>query len=630
MPLSRLYRFAVPCSALFLLSLDQPPRLFAQGVEYVKAHYTKYEHRIPMRDGVCLFTSVYIPKDQSHRYPIMLTRTPYGVEPYGADAYKGDLGPSPYFGNDGYIVVYQDVRGRYMSEGEFVNMRPYLPEKTSAREIDESSDTFDTIDWLIKNLPVHNGKVGIWGISYPGFYAAAGMIAAHPALVAASPQAPVSDWFTGDDWHHNGAFFLPHAFTFMAQFGHPRSGPTKKEGPRFDFGTPDGYAFFLKLGSLSNVNQRYFKDDVPFWNEIMRHGSFDEFWQARNLRQHLKKIKPAVMTVGGWFDAENLFGALEVYKRTEANSPGSTNFLVMGPWRHGGWGGSDGASLGPVSFNSNTAAFYRERIEFPFFQYHLKGKGSGAFPEAWVFETGTNQWRTFDAWPPKGARPRSLYLHADGALRFEAPTDTASSSCDEYISDPARPVEYIDSVQTGMAGDYMILDQRNAARRPDVLLYQSEALPADVTIAGPIEAKLFVSTSGTDSDWIVKLIDGYPDDYSGTSATQPEIKLGGYQQLVRGDVMRGKFRNSLKQPEPFVPDSPTPVNFTLQDVAHTFRTGHKIVVQIQSTWFPLVDRNPQKFVDIYSARESDFQKATQRVYHSAQMASHLEMLELPR
>jgi uncharacterized protein len=624
-----LHRASFRAALLFLLTAA-PVRATAQGLDYIKAHYTKYEYKIPMRDGIHLFTSVYVPKDTSQRYPIMLSRTPYSVQPYGVDAFKSDLGPSPHFGTDGYIVVYQDVRGCWMSEGEFVNMRPHKPQKTSAADIDESTDTFDTIDWLVKHVPNHNGRAGMWGISYPGFYTAAGMIDAHPALKAASPQAPVTDWFTGDDWHHNGAFQLPHAFNFLSSFGHPRPEPTKKRGERFDHGTPDGYAFFLNLGPLSTVNMRYFKNDVPFWNEIMQHGTFDQFWQERNLRQHLKNIKPAVMTVGGWFDAENLFGALETYKHVESMSPGATNVLVMGPWSHGGWSRADGDKLGPVPFSSKTAAFYREHIEFPFFQYYLKGKGAPGFPEAWVFETGTNQWKRHDTWPPRAVRRRSLFLQPKGGLAFEPPGKPAEPAFDEYVSDPAHPVEYIDQIEIRMTGDYMIQDQRVAARRPDVLVYESDALPTDVTIAGPIQARMFVSTSGTDSDWVVKLIDVYPDDIASADSSPPAVKFGGYQQLVRGDVMRGKFRNSLEKPEPFVANQPTPVNFTLQDVAHTFRSGHKIMVQVQSTWFPLIDRNPQKFIDIYSATEGDFQKANQRVYRSAEMPSHLEVLEVVR
>jgi putative CocE/NonD family hydrolase len=613
----------------------RPAQVLGQGLDHVKANYTKYEYRIPMRDGVRLFTAVYVPKDESQRYPIMLSRTPYGVEPYGTDSYKTDLGPSPLFGKDGYIVVYQDVRGRFMSEGEFVNMRPYRPGKSGPQEIDESSDTFDTIDWLIKNVALNNGRVGLWGISYPGFYTAVGMIDAHPALLAASPQAPVTDWFTGDDWHHNGALLLPHAFHFMAGFGHPRREPTKRSHERFDAGTPDGYDFFLRLGPLSNVNTRYFKADVPFWNEIMQHGTYDDFWKARNLRPHLKNIKPAVMTVGGWFDAENLFGALETYKNVEALSPGATNVLVMGPWRHGGWSRDDGSALGPLGFLSKTSEFYREQIEFPFFQHYLKGKGSPNFPEAWVFETGTNEWKKYDKWPPRNLKGRSIYLQAHGGLGFEPPSDGGGSGSalaqhDEYISDPAHPVEYIDQIEIRMTPDYMTQDQRVAARRPDVLVYEGPVLTEKLTISGPIDARLFVSTTGTDSDWIVKLIDVYPDDYRGNETGSAGGKLGGFQQLVRGDVMRGKFRNGLDKPEPFVPGSPTPVSFRLSDVEHTFLAGHRIMVQIQSTWFPLVDRNPQKFVDIYSAKESDFQKATQRVYRSSKMPSHLEVLEVGR
>jgi uncharacterized protein len=621
------------CAALIALVMTSPGPVGAQGVDYVKAHYTKYEYRIPMRDGVRLFTAVYVPKEQGQQYPILLTRTPYGVQPYGEDAYKADIGPSPDFGREGYIVAYQDVRGRWMSEGEFENMRPHRERKEKPTDIDESTDTYDTIDWLINHVPGHNGRVGMWGISYPGFYTAAGMIDAHPALKAASPQAPVTDWFAGDDWHHNGAFFLPHAFNFLASFGRPRPEPTQRPNERFKYGIPDGYAFFLRLGPLSNANRLFFKDDVAFWNEIMRHGSYDEFWQARDIRRHLKRIKPAVMTVGGWYDAENLFGALETYKKVEGSSPGATNVLVMGPWRHGGWSRGDGTSLGAVPFNSKTGEFFRERIEFPFFQYHLKGRGTPDFPEAWVFETGTNQWRTFDTWPPRNVRPRSLFLQARGGLGFDPPAPVSgggdSAPFDEYISDPAHPVEYTEQIESGMAGDYMIQDQRVASRRPDVAVYTSDELKEDLTIVGPVRARLFVSTSGTDSDWIVKLIDVYPDDYPTGEPNSP-VKFGGYQQLVRGDVMRGKFRNSLSRPEPFVPNEPTPVNFALQDVAHTFRAGHKLMVQIQSSWFPLIDRNPQKFVDIYQARESDFQRATQRVYRNGEMPSHLELLELPR
>ncbi len=609
---------------------SQPRTAAGQGLEYVKAHYTKYEYRMPMRDGVRLFTAVYVPKDLTQPAPILLTRTPYSVAPYGVDRYKGDLGPSPLFGKAGYIFAYQDVRGRWMSEGEFVNMRPYRGEKQAGAEpIDESSDAWDTINWLTQNVEGHNGKVGQWGISYPGFYTAAGIIDAHPALKAASPQAPVTDWFIGDDWHHNGAFLVTHAFNFLSVFGHPRPEPTRKFDHKFDHDTPDGYSFFLGMGPLANADPKYFKGQIAFWNEVMSHGTYDDFWKARNLRQHLKEIRPAVMTVGGWFDAENLFGALETYKKIEATSPRTTNMLVMGPWSHGGWSRGDGASLGHVSFNSKTGEFYRENIEFPFFEFHLKGKGTQALPEAFVFETGRNQWRRHDRWPPPKASPRRLYLREGGRLSAEPPTENDSGAFDEYISDPAKPVPYIDRIATGMEKEYMLADQRSAARRPDVLVYQTGELERDFTLVGPIQANLHVSTSGTDSDWVVKLIDVYPNDYPDPDPNPSGVKMGGYQQLVRGDVMRGKFRKSFDHPEPFQPGEPTSVSFALQDVYHTFRAGHRVMVQVQSTWFPLIDRNPQMFVDIYKAKEADFQKATQRVYRWRVMPSHLEMLVLP-
>jgi putative CocE/NonD family hydrolase len=619
--------FAVLIS-LVAFGLSLPHRAAAQGLEFVKSHYTKYEYRIPMRDGKKLFTAVYVPKDQSQRYPIMLTRTPYDVGPYGADEYKSDLGPSPLFGKEGYIFVYQDVRGRWMSEGEYVNMRPYIPNKNGSQDVDETSDTFDTIEWLTKNVQGSNGKVGMSGISYPGFYTDAGMIDSHPALKAASPQAPVTDWFVGDDWHHNGALFLPHCFNFMANFGRPRPQPTKKFNHRFDHGTPDGYQFFLNMGPLPNADAKFFKGDVAFWNEVMKHGTYDDFWKAHNIRPHLKNIRPAVMTVGGWFDAENLFGALETYKKIEANSPETNNMLVMGPWLHGGWSRGDGDSLGFVKFNDKTSAYYREKMEFPFFEHHLKGKSDFKPTKAWVFETGTNHWRASDVWPPKGFEPKSFYLHAGGKLELEPGTES-SDSFDEYVSDPGKPVPYIDKIAIGMAPEYMVGDQRFAGRRTDVLTFQTGELEKDVTIAGPIQVDLHVSTTGTDSDWIVKVIDVYPSDYPDPDPNPAGVKMGGFQQMVRGDVMRGKFRNSLEKPEPFVSGQPTPVKFTMQDCFHTFRSGHKFMVQVQSTWFPLVDRNPQTFVDIYSAKESDFQKATQRIYHSKEMPSRITVLVKP-
>lgn len=610
-----------------LLALLAPLPTAAQDV---KSRYTKYEYLIPMRDGKRLFTAVYVPKDDSQKYPILLTRTPYSVRPYGADQYRDTLGPSPLFDKAGYIFAYQDVRGRWMSEGEFVNMRPHNPNK-GPKDIDESSDTYDTIEFLLKKVPNHNGKVGQYGISYPGFYTACGMIDAHPALKAASPQAPVTDWFIGDDWHHNGALFLAHVFNFMSSFDRPRPKPIKKAEGRFDHGTPDGYDFFLKLGPLSEVNQRHFKGEAAFWAKVMRHGNYDDFWKARNLRPHLKDIKPAVLTVGGWFDAENLFGALEVYRKVKQQSPKTDNHLVMGPWVHGGWSRGDGDKLGNASFNSKTAEYYREKIELPFFDYHLKGKSeSSPRPAAWVFETGTNVWRKHDAWPPKAVTPTPMYLDADGKLGRKLPTIARpEDGHDEYVSDPNRPVPFLDKIVLGMAQEYKTADQRFASRRPDVLVFQTPELEEDLTIAGPIPVELFVSTTGTDADWVVKLIDVYPNDYPDPRENPAAVKMGGYQQLVRGDVMRGKFRDSFENPKAFEPGKPAKVKFELPDVYHTFRRGHRVMVQVQSSWFPLVDRNPQVFTDIYSAKPADFKKATQRVYHTREMPSSVSLPVLP-
>ena len=602
----------------------------AQSTEYARANYTKYEYRVPMRDGVRLFTSVYVPKDAGRTYPILLTRTPYSVAPYGADAYKASLGPSDRFMRDGFIFVYQDVRGRMMSEGEFVDMRPHRPVKAGASDIDESTDTFDTIDWLLKNVPNHNGRVGLYGISYPGFYTSAGMIDAHPALKAASPQAPIADWFVGDDFHHNGALYLPHAFSFFSGFGRPRPKPTTSSGSRFDFGTDDGYQFYLDLGPMPNVNARHFKGEIGFWNDLMAHETYDAFWQARNLRPHLKGITPAVLTVGGWFDAEDLFGALETYQSVERQSPGAANRLVMGPWAHGGWARGDGEFLGDVRFGSKTSEFFRDQIEFPFFAHHLKDAPDPKLPEAYVFETGRNQWRRMDAWPPPQAVAKDVYLAAGGKLSWEAPTGT--DAFDQYVSDPAKPVPYINYTAIGMTREHMVDDQRFASRRPDVLTYMTDVLEADLTVAGPIRPSLQVSTTGTDSDWVVKLIDVYPDDraqpapaQAGSDAQRAASRMRGYQQLVRGEAMRGKFRNSYEAPEPFVPGKVTKVEYVMPDVFHTFRAGHRIMVQIQSSWFPLVNLNPQTFLNINTATDADFKAATQRVYRSAGAASRITL-----
>jgi len=585
-----------------------------QAQDAIKDRYTKQETAIPMRDGKKLFTSIYLPKDGSKPWPILLTRTPYGVGPYGAGQFRSNLGPSSLFVKEGFIFVYQDVRGRNHSEGEFVNVTPQRPVHAGPADVDESTDAWDTIDWLVKNLPNNNGRVGLYGISYPGFYTAAGAIDAHPALKAASPQAPVSDWFVGDDFHHNGAFYLAHAFRFFDGFGRVK-GTTRPKG-----NTADAYSTFLEMGTLSEMESTYFKGDVPYWTELRQHPNYDDWWKARNIRPHLKAMKPAMLTVGGWFDAEDLFGALKVYEAIERQSPGATNTVVMGPWFHGGWAVSDGEFLGRVRFGSKTSQFYREQIEFPFFCRHLKDKEDPKLPEAYMFETGANQWRRFDVWPPSNVAKKALYLRAGGALSFDPPPD-AAPAFDEYVSDPAKPVPYIGGQAAGMTREHMVEDQRFAASRPDVLSYRTEPLAEDVTIAGEIRPDLRVSTTGTDSDWVVKVIDVYPDDTPDPVPSVPGLRMGGYQQLLRGECMRGRFRNSYEKPEPFEPGKMATVAYPMPDVLHTFKKGHRIMVQVQSSWFPLVDRNPQKFVDIYQAAPADFQPATQRVYRYAGGAS---------
>ncbi|MCB1057456.1 MAG: CocE/NonD family hydrolase, partial [Acidobacteria bacterium] len=577
----------------------QPPD--PELAQLIRSTYTKYEYRIPMRDGVHLFTTVYVPNEISDKtYPLLIHRTPYSAGPYGADAYRESIGPAPEFVREGFIFVYQDVRGRWMSEGEYVNMRPMAPRPLPAGAVDEASDTWDTIEWLVGHVPRNNGKAGLWGISYPGFYSSAGAVDSHPALKAVSPQAPIADWFW-DDMHRHGAFILPLAFNFFSRFGQPRPEPTDKPVDRFEHGTADGYQFFLDLGPMSHVNERYFKGNVGFWNEIVAHPNYDEFWQSRNLLPHLKGVKAAVLTVGGWFDTEDLYGPLQTYRHFEDQNPGITNTLVMGPWPHGGWARTTGRSLGEADFGFETSKYFLEEVELPFFIHYLKGGDKPALPEALVFETGADRWRSFDHWPPKAARQESFYMQAEQGLASSVPaTATGSATAangdeasDAYISDPSKPVPYTMEITTHWAKEYMTEDQRFAAWRPDVLIYQTPPLEDDLTLAGPIDADLWVSTTGTDSDFIVKVIDVYPTDEpswkedDGRFHGPPEEKdLRGTQRLVRAAPFRGRFRNSYEVPEPFVPGQPTRLHYRINDVFHTFQRGHRLMVQIQSTWFP--------------------------------------------
>jgi putative CocE/NonD family hydrolase len=608
---------------LFLLSTLAHTSLHAQTGEdstaaYIREHFTKKEVMIPMRDGVKLFTSVYIPKDTTKTYPILLCRTPYSCAPYGEDAYKTRF-QNMHLAKEGYIFVFQDVRGRYMSEGEFVDVRPFNLVKRPAKDIDEASDTYDTADWMLKNLARNNGRIGVYGISYPGFYATMAILSFHPAIKAVSPQAPVTDWFMGDDFHHNGAFFLMDAFSFYSGFGKPRPTPTTESAPGFtDYNTPDNYDFYLKTGALRNFNRRYLEGGIPFWNELMQHPDYDAWWKARNPRPHLNGVNTAVLTVGGHFDAEDCFGAWRLYEAIEKQNPNSvSNRLVMGPWCHGCWARTDGDRLGNVSFEQNTSAFFQKEIEFKFFEYHLKDQGNMTLPEAFIFETGRNTWTTYEQWPPGNANPTKFFFQNKGGLSTTAPTDS-SAVFDEYVSDPAKPVPYTEDVHLRRTNAYMTDDQRFAARRPDVLTYDSGTLRSDLTVTGTLTAELWVSTTGTDADFVVKLIDVFPDTLKTRSNNVP---LGGYQMLVRGEVMRGRYRNSFEKPEAFKPGQPTLVRFELPDIAHTFKAGHKLMVQVQSSWFPLVDRNPQQFVNIYEAKDEDFIKATHRVYRGAKYPS---------
>ena len=607
-------------------SFTTPELSRAERLAYMKEHYSKSEQLVPMRDGVGLYTQIYAPRDPSDKYPIILIRSPYGIMPYD-DVYRNEMYLSWHFVEEKYIFVYQDVRGRFMSEGEFVNMRPYIVNKKSPQDIDASSDTYDTVEWLLKNESNHNGKVGIWGISYLGFYAAMAAMSGHPAVVAVSPQAPMADLFLGDDGHHYGAFYLAHVFRFMGAMGMPREERTKTWPPDafFRYPTPDGYAFFLNLGPLKNFDKQYFKGKNVFWNAMMEHGAYDAFWKERSIYSHLRGIRPAVMTVGGWYDVEDLLGTLQTYAHIEKQNPGLQNTLVMGPWRHGGWNHSDGDKFGVIEFGSKTAKYFAEQVEFPFFNYHLKGKGSLDLPEALVFETGSNVWRSYDSWPPRDAVEKNVYLHSGGTLSFDEPTATDKNSYDEYISDPHKPVPFTTITHNWVPTEYMVEDQRFAASRTDVLVYQTEILTQDVTITGPITATLFVSTSGTDADWVVKVIDVFPDSTPDPKWNPKGIRMGGYQLLVRGDVIRGKFRNSFEKPEPFKPNEVTKVQFDLPDMQHRFLRGHKMMVQIQNSWFPMIDRNPQTYCDIYNASESDFQKAVQRVYWSEKYPSHITL-----
>ncbi len=605
--------------------------------DFVRAHYTKYEFRIPMRDGKRLFTAVYVPKEASGGpYPFMMDRTPYDVAPYGEDKYPATLGPSEEFEKSGYIFVYQDVRGRWMSEGSFQEMRPHIDNKKSSQDVDDSSDMYDTIEFLLKSVPNNNGKVGIWGISYPGFYTSASIIDSHPALVAASPQAPMTDLFLGDDAYHGGAFMLSANFGFYVFFNPQTSPREPMTTVPFDFGTPDSYHFYLSAGNIANLEKLYLKGSNWLFDDQFNHDTYDIYWQARDLSRHMKNVHCAVLVVGGWYDAEDLSGPYRTFNAINRFNPETPTTLVEGPWVHGGWARGDGDHLGDVQFGAKTSDYFQKDIQFPFFEHYLKGKGE-ALPKAIVFETGTNVWRRFDTWPPKAATPKTLYFHADGKLTFDAPTE--AEGADSYVSDPNHPVPFVGYTTDTVPQRYMVDDQRFASYRPDVLVYETDPLEEDITIAGPISPKLKVASSGTDSDFDVKLIDVYPEDYPDPPDSSrgnkrildtPPLHMGGYQQMLRGEPFRAKFRNSWEKPEPLEPGKSADINFTMPDLFHTFRRGHRIMVQVQSSWFPLTDRNPQTFTDIPYATPERFQKVTEQVFRQKDAASGVEVLVFPQ
>jgi putative CocE/NonD family hydrolase len=624
-------------AALAALAVALPACAAAQQQPFdLRAHYTKLEVMIPMRDGVRLYTRIFVPRDTTSAHPIVMVRTPYANFPYGPDAFPAPDHITARYARENFILVGQDVRGRWMSEGEFVDVRPVIEHKTSNRDIDEPSDTYDTIDWLIKNVPHNNGRVGVRGTSYPGFYAEMAALSGHPALKVVSPQAPVTEWMGGDDFFHNGALLEPHFLDFSYGFGRPRPHPTSDRAtgaPTFDHGTPDGYTYYLRLGALSNVNPRVYHDSVAFWDSIVAHPMWDAFWAARSGRPHLHDIKPAVLWVGGWFDTENLWGALHAYAAAVAQSPASDDRLVMGPWYHSQWNTPRGDSLGLIAWGMPTTDYFADSIEVPFFDaFLLDDQPAPRKFAAAVFETGRDAWHYLDAWPPAGAAPTSFYLADSGRLSMTRPAGEGVGF-DQYVSDPAKPVPYTDEITHWYDPAFMLGDQRFASRRPDVLVYRTEPLGADLTVAGPIDVDLVVSTTGTDQDFIVKVVDVYPDtagrgavpSFSYSRARRGSA-LGGYEMLIRGDVVRGKYRRDPEHPshpEPFRPGVPTEVRFRMNDVYHTFLAGHRLMVQVQSTWFPMIDRNPGVFEDIFTAQDADFRATTQRIYRSAAHASRV-------
>jgi uncharacterized protein len=614
---------------LLLISINIPLASQNSDSLWVRKNYTKRESMIKMRDGIGLYTCIYSPIGTNEKHPFLMVRTPYSAGPYGKEVYNSRLYNSHWLNylKQGYIIVLQDVRGRYLSEGTFVDVRPYLENKKLKTDVDEASDTYDTVDWLVKNIEGNNGKVGVFGISYPGFYSTMAALSGHPAIKAVSPQAPVTEWFIGDDFHHNGAFALMDGFQFYYGFGVPRPKPAESYGRSFEFPEKDNYSFFLKQGALKNY-KKLMGDSIQFWNDMMDHPNYDSWWKARDVRRFCKNIKPAMLVVGGTFDAEDCFGAWNLYKAIEKQCPNTSNQLVMGPWFHGGWHRGSGSYLGNVRFGQKTSEYFQQQIEIPFFDFHLKGTGTLNATEASVFFSGENNWKKLTSWPPPTVEYKNIYLQPGQLLSYEKPA--VGNSHSKYTSDPNKPVPYTEDIHLRRTREYMSDDQRFAARRPDVLVFDSGVLAEDLTLGGPITADLKISLSSTDADFVVKIIDVFPDNFSYDTAfcckgVKNEAEMAGYQMLVRGEIMRGKFRNSFEFPEPFTPEKIETVKFQLPDVAHTFKKGHKLMVQIQSSWFPIFDRNPQKFIDIYKCNDSDFMTEEIKIFHQSDAASNLTL-----
>ena len=618
----------------FLLMASLVPLfLWAQGKSGEKAQpdsvelrlrqiYDKREVMIPMRDGVRLFTAIYEPKDRSRKHPILMMRTPYSCEPYG-DKFNRDLrSESNLYVKNNYILVYQDVRGRYKSEGEFVQVRPLNPEAKTGKGIDEATDTYDTIDWLLHNT-YNNGNVGTWGISYDGFYATMTASSRHPALKAVSPQGPVTDWFRGDDRHHNGAFTFLQTTNFLPAL----EGRHQEKGIMREIVKNDVYTDFLALGTFKDADALVNDTTQTLWNMIKTHPNFDEFWQTRDARRSCKDLQPAILVVGGLFDSEDCYGAWNLYKAIREQSPATNLYLAFGPWWHGGWKRADFQGFGNMYFGGSPSDFYLREIEYPFFRRYLEGEGEGPAHRVSVFHTGKNEWEFGDAWPLRSVREVPIYLHEGGRISGEAPSETASFT--EYISDMSRPVPYTANPTRYRTKEYMIDDQRFATARPDVITFVSDTLTDSLTLAGPIEVELQVAIGSTDADFMVKLIDVFPENYTYPEEARkyvadPRYPMSGYQLMVRGELFRGRYREGFDSPKAFTPDSITPVKYTLYDVAHTFLPGHRLMIQVQSSWFPIIDRNPQKFIDTYHCSVEDFEmRMPVKVYHQKDAASRI-------